>query len=308
MNDMLIIKTQGIISEFFFVMRDFLENILTQVILYDISVKIEISGRRRMMQECKLLLFDLDDTLLRSDKTISKHTLEVLEQCREIGYLIGVSTSRGETNSLLYIAELHPDVVICSGGAVVKYKDQYVYTAEFTEEETNQMIHTVWDICGSECKMTIDTLNAHFWSFRRSRDEIDASWADTIFADFSNLNERALKLCAEIFQPELAKQLAEALPDCDCIKFVDGEWYKFTQKEATKENAIKKFSEISGIPLSDVIAFGDDLPDIGMLKLCGTGVAMGNAVAEVKAAADVVIGTNDEDGIAEYLIEICLEA
>ena len=258
------------------------------------------------MQKCKLLLFDLDDTLLRSDKTISKRTLEVLEHCRENGYLIGVSTSRGETNSLLYISELRPEVVICSGGAVVKYKDQYIYTAEFTEEETNRMIKTVWDICGSECKMTIDTLNAHFWSFQRNRDEIDASWADTIFADFSNLHERALKLCAEIFQPELAKQLAEALSNCDCIKFVDGEWYKFTKKEATKENAIKKFSEISGIPLSDVIAFGDDLPDIGMLKLCGTGVAMGNAVAEVKEAADVVIGTNDEDGIAEYLLKNCL--
>ena len=251
----------------------------------------------------KLLLFDLDDTLLRSDKTISKHTLEVLEKCREQGYLIGVSTSRGETNSLLYISELRPEVIICSGGAVVKYMGQYIYTVEFTEEETNRMINTVWDICGSECKMTIDTLNAHFWSFQRNRDEIDASWADTIFADFSNLHERALKLCAEIFQPELAKQLAKTLHDCDCIKFIDGEWYKFTKKEATKENAIRKFSEISGIPLSDVIAFGDDLPDIGMLKLCGTGVAMGNAVAEVKVAADVVIGTNDEDGIATYLLE-----
>lgn len=254
----------------------------------------------------KLLLFDLDDTLLRSDKTISRHTLEVLEQCREQGYFIGVSTSRGETNSLLYISELRPEVAICSGGAVVKYKDQYVYTAEFTEEETNRMIKTVWEVCGPECKMTIDTLHAHFWSFRKNRDEMDVSWGDTIFADFTNLHERALKLCAEIYQPELAKQLAETLQDCDCIKFVDGDWYKFTKKEATKENAIKTFCEISGTPLSDVIAFGDDLPDIGMLKLCGTGVAMGNAVAEVKNAADVVIGTNDADGIAEYLLETCL--
>ena len=74
----------------------------------------------------KLLLFDLDDTLLRSDKTISKYTLEVLERCREQGYLIGVSTSRGEMNSLLYLSELCPEVVICSGGAVVKYKNQYI--------------------------------------------------------------------------------------------------------------------------------------------------------------------------------------
>ena len=48
-------------------------------------------------------------------------------------------------------------------------------------------------------------------------------------------------------------------------------------------------------------AFGDDLVDIGMIKLCGTGVAMGNALPEVKEVADIVIGTNNEDGIAEYL-------
>lgn len=254
----------------------------------------------------KLLLFDLDDTLLRSDKTISKYTLEVLERCREQGYLIGVSTSRGEMNSLLYLSELCPEVVICSGGAVVKYKNQYIYTAEFTEEETNYMIKTVREICGEACKMTIDTLSANFWSYSRNRDEIDPSWRDAIFADFSNIHERALKLCACISQPELANQLANKLLDCDCIKFVNSDWYKFTKKEATKENAIKNFCGISGILLSNVIAFGDDLPDIGMLRLCGTGVAMGNAVAEVKTAADVVIGTNDEDGIAKYLLDKCL--
>ena len=47
--------------------------------------------------------------------------------------------------------------------------------------------------------------------------------------------------------------------------------------------------------------FGDDAPDIGMLKLCGIGVAMGNAIDNVKEATDVVIGSNDEDGIAKYL-------
>ena len=45
---------------------------------------------------CKLLLFDLDGTLLQSDKTISKRTLSVLKQCREKDILIGVSTSRRE--------------------------------------------------------------------------------------------------------------------------------------------------------------------------------------------------------------------
>ena len=60
---------------------------------------------------------------------------------------------------------------------------------------------------------------------------------------------------------------------------------------------------IEGAP-QDVTAFGDDLADIGMLRMCGTGVAMGNALNEVKDAADITIGSNDEDGIADYLMSL----
>lgn len=55
--------------------------------------------------------------------------------------------------------------------------------------------------------------------------------------------------------------------------------------------------------MESIIAFGDDFADIGMLKLCGLGVAMGNAIDEVKKKADLVIGSNDEDGIAVFLEE-----
>ena len=57
----------------------------------------------------------------------------------------------------------------------------------------------------------------------------------------------------------------------------------------------------SGIKPAEIAAFGDDYADIGMLKLCGMGIAMGNAIDAVKETADLVIGSNDEDGIAEYL-------
>ena len=62
-----------------------------------------------------------------------------------------------------------------------------------------------------------------------------------------------------------------------------------------------------GITPAEITAFGDDFADIGMLALCGTGVAMGNAIPEVKAAADVIIGGNDEDGIAAYLTQTVLK-
>ena len=51
----------------------------------------------------------------------------------------------------------------------------------------------------------------------------------------------------------------------------------------------------------EMIAFGDDFNDIGMLKLCGKGIAMGNAIDEVKAIADYITKTNNEDGVAYYL-------
>ena len=91
------------------------------------------------------------------------------------------------------------------------------------------------------------------------------------------------------------------LSDCDCIRFSDGYWYKFTKKGVTKEDSIKIVCDSYKISLSDVIAFGDDYADIGMLKLAGVGVAMGNAIEEVKKIADAVIESNDDDGIAKYL-------
>jgi len=251
----------------------------------------------------KLLLFDLDGTLLRSDKTISEHTLRVLHKCREQGLLIGVSTSRGEQNCLGFLEKLCPDILITSGGALVKYRGEHIYTAEFSVEETQAMICIVREICGADCEITIDTLEKHYWNYKIDPTAQDASWGDSIYSDFVNFPKKALKICVEIFERSKAAELASRFVDCDCVKFVDGDWYKFTKKKATKENAISKICAACGIAVEEIIAFGDDLVDIGMLKLCGMGVAMGNALPEVKEIADVVIRSNDEDGIAEFLKE-----
>jgi len=249
----------------------------------------------------KLLLFDLDGTLLRSDKTISKRTLQAIQKCRERGVFIGISTSRAEHNCMTFLPELTPDLFIASGGAVVKFRDRYIYTAEFSVEQTRSMIACAREICGADCELTIDTLDAHYWNYKEDPNKADATWGETIYTDFGDCAEKALKFCVEIFDEALARKLALRLSDCDCQRFSGSAWYKFTKKEATKENAIRKACEICGIALEDVTAFGDDGPDIGMLRLCGTGVAMGNAIDAVKEAADIVIGSNDADGIAAFL-------
>lgn len=258
------------------------------------------------MQKCKMLLFDLDGTLLKSDKSISNRTLHVINSCKENGILIGVSTSRSEQNSLVYLKELKPDILISSGGALVKYRNEYIYRAEFSSDETNNMIDTARTVCGKDCEITIDTLDSHYWNYKVDPKKIDKSWGDSIYTDYSNFSECSLKMCVEIFEQDKAAELAERLSDCNSIRFSDGNWYKFTKKNVTKENAIMMITQVCGFGTDSIIAFGDDYADIGMLVLCGTGVAMGNAIDEVKEKADIVIASNDEDGIADFIESGCI--
>ena len=245
----------------------------------------------------KLLLFDLDGTLLRDDKTISEKTLLAILDCRKQGMMIGVSTSRSRKNSMIFIDKLCPDVLICSGGAYVLYKDKAVHVAEFTNDEVMKLIADARRICRENVGITVDTLDEHYWN----QVVEEKNWGGSIYTDFSDFKESSLKICVEIFDDEHADVMKKLYPEYDFIRFSDGNWYKFTKKDATKENAILKLCEYCGIKADEVMAFGDDYADIGMLSLCGKGVAMGNAIDEVKEIADVVIGSNEEDGIAEYI-------
>ena len=252
----------------------------------------------------KLLLLDLDGTLLRTDKSISENTLAVLSKCREHGCVIGISTSRGEQNCLSILSQFTPDVLIASGGALVKKGNEHLYKAVFSPQRTNDIIAEARRVCGPDCEITVDTLEKHFWNYKIDPKALDQSWGDSVWTDYQGFHEEALKICVEIMDDRQAEALKENLTDCDCIRFSDGRWYKFTKKGVTKENAIRTVCDSCGIGLSDVIAFGDDYADIEMVKMAGIGVAMGNAIPEVKEIADVVIESNDNDGIAEYLSQL----
>lgn len=256
----------------------------------------------------KLLLFDLDGTLLDNEKNISRRTLAALEACRSKGILVGVSTSRSEQNSLQFLTELNPDILISSGGALVKIGNEYIYKAEISPEKIREMIATARKICGVDCEITVDTLTNHYWNYKIDPKKQDTTWGDSIYTDFSDFKQEALKICVEIPDVKKAEALKTALPNYDCARFSDGYWYKFTKEGVTKEKAIHKICTACDINLEDITAFGDDFADIGMLKLCGLGIAMGNAINEVKEIADVVIGRNDDDGIAEYVEREILKA
>ena len=83
-----------------------------------------------------------------------------------------------------------------------------------------------------------------------------------------------------------------------------GPEFGFQQADHTRAGLIERL----GLEREDVIACGDGLNDLAMIKYAGLGVAMGNAQPEIKAAADVVTGTNDEDGLVSVIEQYILNA
>ena len=131
-------------------------------------------------------------------------------------------------------------------------------------------------------------------------------FVEVLIAILFGFREKALKVTVDIRNPDHAAAMKAAFPDYDCLSYVGTFWHKFTRRDTTKESAIRILCRRCGIAAESLMGFGDDVPDIGMLELCGVGVAMGNAREAVKEAADVVIGTNDADGIADYLTQTFL--
>jgi len=118
--------------------------------------------------------------------------------------------------------------------------------------------------------------------------------ADKILAEIGS--EKEFNDTLHLLTPELYGQMS------------DGRLCLIMNKNAVKFNAITKLSECWNIPISEIVSFGDDYNDIEMIRNSGTGVAMGNAIDEVKQVADAITDTNDNDGVAKYIEEFILNA
>lgn len=252
----------------------------------------------------KLILLDLDDTLLRSDKSISEYTVKMLKRCQSKGILVGFCTARGESNIFPYIRLINPEVIISSSGALVKYKGDIIYSSMFSADEVKNLIDKSFELTDGSCEITVDTLDKYYANYEDLQEYKCNNWGEVTHTDYTNFSEQALKICVNLDNETLAQQVADSVDNCDMVHFTGSNWYKYSKSNATKDCAIKELSKILDIPYSEMIAFGDDYGDIEMLKLCGKGIAMKNAVNEVKNIADELTLSNNDDGVAVYLEKI----
>ena len=246
----------------------------------------------------RMILTDLDHTLLKQDGSVSDESRRVLAACRAGGIRFAIATARYWIGAEPYIHLLDPDYEITTDGTLIHSGDACIYSCAFSKSDTNKIIQSIAGaVSGAEitaaCGKTV------FWNSRHIAESEKLYKA--VYWDYSSpLDRQANKIVAELPDESVAKEIAAGVK-CKLQCYRGEKWYAFIPAGSGKIAAIKALSEAGGISPEDTVAFGDDLNDIEMLKLCGTGVAVANAIPEVRKAADEITLSNDEDGVARWL-------
>ena len=122
-----------------------------------------------------------------------------------------------------------------------------------------------------------------------------------VYCDYRKpLSCQANKIVAQLPDDETALAIANK-NHCRLQSYRGEKWYAFLPETGGKVQAIRELAKMLKLSLNEIVAFGDDKNDMEMLKICGTGVAVYNAIPEVKEIADSVTFSNDQDGVAEWL-------
>ncbi len=255
-----------------------------------------------MHNKYKLIMADLDGTLLGGDSELSERTIRAIEGCRERGMLFGIATARAELNARRIMGAIKPDISVLNNGAIVKRGNRLLCDRSFSAAETEVLICAGLEL-GVE--VMVDSSTGSYWNCKINPFGTLADWQDIKYNDFSSFSDRAMSVYINLSDAgdanKTARQIASRVAGCVCHEFSGTGWFDFSSENALKEVGVADAARELAVSAKEIVAFGDDYPDVGMLMYCGLGVAMGNAIPEVKSAADDVAGYNFEDGLAEYL-------
>ncbi|MDR0929679.1 MAG: Cof-type HAD-IIB family hydrolase [Oscillospiraceae bacterium] len=248
-----------------------------------------------MHADAKLIVTDLDGTLLRSDKTLSSYTEEVLRCCRARGIKIIFATARPANRmALLGIAENADRVIISNGASIYQHGEsvtQFGIAPAVSKPLMNQLLHELPGL----------RISIEYGHIAYANCDLSDLWETESRIGFDDLPDAPADKIVIRAGAETYAAVQELLPAGLYAQLCEGRLILIMQESATKWNAVRLLAEGWSIKTGEIVAFGDDHNDMEMLKNCGVGVAVVNALDEVKAAADCVCDNNDEDGVAKWL-------
>ena len=253
----------------------------------------------------KVLFFDIDGTLVSfGTHSIPESTIEALKAAHANGHKIFIATGRPKAiiNNLSQIQSLGIiDGYITMNGAYCFVGDKVIYKSAIPHNE----VMALGNFCRDHNYACIFVAE-HTVAVCQPNNLVKEIFYDYLHVDVIPTKTLEEATSEDIYQvtpfitPEQEAEIHHDIPNCEI-----GRWYPafadITAIGNTKQKGIDEVIKYFGLKLEDTMAFGDGGNDISMLRHAAIGVAMGNAKDDVKAAANYITTSVDEDGIKNAL-------
>lgn len=277
-----------------------------------------------MVPKIKLIGFDLDGTLLTSEKKLTERTKKALEDAVSRGVILVPTTGRpltGVPKELLEFPGIRY-VVTANGARVLDLQEKKTLIEELLPRTECEMILGILEKYDTLREIYFDGIG---YADREKLAQITHYQEDPAMQHYIVATRKPVEDTREKFQSETRgmdkiqglfanmeeknlawQEILEQVPGVEVTGALLNN-IEVNAKGIHKGNALMKLGELLAINIEEVMAFGDGKNDVKMLETVGVGVAMANSVPEVLAAADMVTTSNDEDGVARIIEQYVLK-
>lgn len=234
---------------------------------------------------------DLDDTLLRKDKSISDYSLKVLNKLKELGHIIIINTARNKvaTDSLIKI--IKPNFVSVNAGSLVfDNNENIIYSDPIEKEVTNNVVNEILKFTDN---VSIQSLDILFTTNINNTNPYATITSAPYLID-------AYKILPFKLDANIAKEIAEKY-NLNYTSYFGGNWSRLSKKPNDKLKGLEVIVNYCKGNMCQTISFGDDYSDIPMIQGSMIGVAMSNGMEDVIKSAKYVCESCENDGVAKFL-------
>ena len=261
----------------------------------------------------KMIVTDLDGTLLDKNKNVSETSKKYLEELKDKGYIICVDTGRTLGRASYALAGFdYVNYIIGNNGTYIYdvCNDKNLYESTIKVEDIKELFKKYLD------EYEVFEINSYEYIFSycsRTRniepyvEKIDNK--DEFFDKINEVYNVTISFKNKSMVNVFLENLKNNYKNIDSFimedSFSNKKWITLINKNDNKYNGLCILKEKLGINNNDIIAFGDGLNDVVMIENVGFGVAMKNALKEVKNNANAVtFEDNNNDGVVNYLKSI----
>lgn len=252
----------------------------------------------------KIVVLDLDGTLLKNDKTVSEETIKTLLKFKQMNNKILFATARPPRDAYKYVPEiLRDNPIICYNGAcIIDNQKNILYRKEISKENALNILKVAKDFGYNQiCFEINDKLYSTFDTtpfFGNALNQI---------VDLENMEFESVFKVIICSQEKILPEFNEAIKIYAKGVITDnGKLCQIMNEDVSKWSSIQAIIKKEKIDIKNVIAFGDDYNDYEMIKYSGIGVAMENAEEVIKQVADYVTQSNMTEGISSFIKKMLL--